>query len=341
MDHLGLDEVSIILKNIPVVSVIRFASLIREAISLIKTSEFVADYTHLASQYHLFLVNTGQQYLVFVFRDDTVFENVSYDMVIPPLILPSIDYPMIGTTYGLFGLLEYNTFTLWNPSTRRTLTLPIPDPQPMLISFGVCPNTLDPKVIGLFPKENRAILYTLSPLFWKRHWIEINVPNVASVFWNSYVVVDGFIHWLGEDLDDDDSSRLFIVSFNVTTEEFTTFDVPPHLGLWVSIDNIRGLLGLVTHNDNRTSVWVVEGNEDRHFRELITWDTSDLILGFTKDFTPIMAVDTQDGSEVALYHQDLDEFTRLGIFGEDHACFMVRPYVETLLLFDREDAVGY
>ena len=151
---------------------------------------------------------------------------------------------------------------------------------------------------------------------------------------------------------DEDEGRInLIVSFDMTSEEFTEIKLPNNLArrsfTSVSISNLKESLVVLEYDTEGEkpvcAVWAMKHGVPNLFTKLFTINTPDSIINkvleFTKNGEIIMERKVhEDGEPAALvvYEQSSDYVKDLGIYGETGS-FFVSKYRETLLLLDHLD----
>nr|XP_043616238.1 putative F-box protein At3g16210 [Erigeron canadensis] len=293
---------------------------------------------------------------------DSVEELFRYEAVI------------VGVCHGLFCLYEYSrTAVIWNPSLTKTVVIPVSNVDRCMtdVGFRVCPRNLDPKLVKITRVDDVNVgpqveVFSLSSGGTWRSPLGSNVPDRSIEFGYGQVVVDEFIYWFAFDRInvDDDTFRIrnpnLIMSFDLTSEEFTKVDLPdslaldnPHTG--VSLYNLRESLVVLERESDRFysrklyHVWMMIGHGcARSFNKLYSINASPdvalvhSILGFRNTGAPIVEVDNDKEHyypherALAVYDPESKSNTNIGIYGL-YCSFSVHSYMETLLLLDNQD----
>nr|XP_043632990.1 F-box/kelch-repeat protein At3g23880-like [Erigeron canadensis] len=326
---------------------------------------------------HLFFFVTVK-YVSIVDDDTFPHQKVSDDFVPDSVNKFRHDSIIVGTSHGLFCVYEEKTSTavIWNPCIRKTVVIAVPNLLPekyywTVVGFGVCPRNLDPKLVkisyvsafGRLKDVNASTqveVFTLSSGGTWRSPLSINLPHISIDFGYSQAVVDGFIYWVAFDrIDVDDGTRnpKLIMSFNVTTEEFTKVNLPrplaldPYADLLVS--NLRESLAVLKFNKytlrENCDVWMMNGHGcARAFNRLYSIRATDAsllckTLGFRKSGAPIIESKNTNRldyfytneHELAIYEPESKDITHIGIHGLEGK-FFVHSYKETLLLLGQQ-----
>ncbi|GJT90897.1 putative F-box domain-containing protein [Tanacetum coccineum] len=212
---------------------------------------------------------------------------------------------LVGSSHGLlcFYYFVINKFFIWNPSIGKFIAIVVPSRPTTghytVVGFGVCPFTLDPKIIMIphcFKKYSstyrigRVEVFSLSSCAWAP---SINLPReTVRLEQNSQEVIDGFIYWLASDsfkIECDIVSKL-IISFGLTSEEFSEIHLPESIKLkFLSISKLRETLVVLEYNMVTFSeikfhaVWMMDNDSFTRLYTIMEPATSlDRILGFRK-----------------------------------------------------------
>nr|XP_043611074.1 uncharacterized protein LOC122582716 [Erigeron canadensis] len=232
---------------------------------------------------------------------------------------------------------------------RKTILTVSPDELSKLhwinVGFGVCPNTLDPKIVKITRNTNQVEVFTLSLRAW-RSPLSNTCPR-ESISFGSQVVVDGFIYWDASDrIEVGGLCRydILIMSFDLTSEEFTELYHPNSCDHDL-LSNLRESLGVVefirTTHINYFNIWIMKGcGCTRSFEKLYSISTFDVsiekTLGFRRSGAPVIEIENDSGEStatLAVYDpksKDITEVWSSGMLGS----FCVHSYMETLLLLD-------
>ncbi|XP_071688415.1 F-box/kelch-repeat protein At3g23880-like [Rutidosis leptorrhynchoides] len=296
-----------IMSRLPVKSLIQFTSVSKTWRSLINSSKFIGDYTKLHSQrQHLLLryyypLHAKHNSFVSIVDDDTFPEN--------KLFLASYDYrevrrypTLVGSSHGLFCFVGHSdsnksamlmdVAVIWNPSIRKTVTIRLQKGfgYNETVGCGVCPNTLEPKIVRLYKDNYNAEVFTLSSMMWRclpSSNIMLSKKIYIISFIQSNVVIDGFIYWLAYVR----SGPFIIVLFDLSMEEFMEIHLPDELGLsrlsddYINLEifKLRESLTVIRYEgkarENVYEVWKMEINGvTRSFTKLFNINGPNLLL---------------------------------------------------------------
>ncbi|GKC42968.1 putative F-box domain-containing protein [Tanacetum coccineum] len=190
-DHIPFEIQEQIMKKLPVKSVIQFRSVSKQWKSLIDSSKFIKNYhvNHTNPQHHLLVEYQSDidevKYISII--DDNTFPNHKFSVTYPQtqdfsdhFIAGCCDQRIAGSSQGIICIHCYDRCdgdnedmaVLWNPTVRKTVGVVIPHLPTDFISarvfsFGVCPNTNDPKLVQLIVYNGPTIkweakVFTLS-----------------------------------------------------------------------------------------------------------------------------------------------------------------------------------
>ncbi|KAL7609240.1 hypothetical protein Lser_V15G12364 [Lactuca serriola] len=389
-DYLPFELQVEIIKRLPVKPLLQFRSVSKRWKTLIGSSDFIAAYSFDHTQLnrlivwyeeHVPLTQTGKK-LVSILDDETL-NSISAHHEIDPTALglskPFKDLRVVGSSQGLLCLYDFLqdpschysgtlVVVLWNPSIRKSVDVVVPGVLDMMfehtvLGFGVCPITSDPtivKIINISKKMKQrdgvpflVEVFTLSTGNW-RVIPSSKLPNKPVEVTSYRVVIDKFIYWfVFDDIDDmfDVGAHKMIMSFDMTTQEFSLIDLPKsfaHLSsTYVSISKVRDSLVVLEYNPNSERqvcvVWMRSHGVPNLFTKMfsiITPFESINILGFKKSGGPIMEMLNEIWGPAALvfcepYSEDCN---CTSIFAKSGSIF-VDSYKETLLLLDKDSSV--
>ncbi|KAJ0814913.1 putative F-box domain-containing protein [Helianthus annuus] len=167
---------------VPVKSLVQFRSVSKQWKSLIDSSEFITYHTLKQSQLHHLLVRYTKRseikYISIV--DDDSFPRHKFSPTVSPTAKLLTHPRMMASSHGLVCLcgfaydLKKHLIVLWNPSIRKSVEIELPNKLNAL-GFGVCPKTMDPKIVRITRRTN-ARVYTLSSGAWRRVSMNLRVP---------------------------------------------------------------------------------------------------------------------------------------------------------------------
>ncbi|KAI3725486.1 hypothetical protein L1987_65274 [Smallanthus sonchifolius] len=173
-----------------------------------------------------------------------------------------------------------------------------------------------------------------------------NSDTVMAVVWNlsirksvGVVVIDGCLYWLATDKITSDRCDNLIISFDMTSEEFTEVNLPDSLAhqtyLNLSMCKLRESLVVLQRDVIETEivVWMMEDGVPKSFINLFSVNVNlplASVLGFTKSGVPIV----ENCGVLVVYEPYSEHRDNFGIQGRSFT-FSAYPYVETLLLHDQ------
>ncbi|KAJ0560768.1 putative F-box domain-containing protein [Helianthus annuus] len=190
-------QAEIIKRVLPVKSLIRFRSVSKQWKSLIDSTEFITHHTlnnKTQPQHVLVRYITGGTRHTFVSADtclpedkyvsivdDDNFPQHKFSPVVPPTVKLLGRPFMLDCSHGLVCLLGYTRdrvnrkkklVVVWNPLIGKSVGIEIPDRGDIVIGFGVCPKTSDPKILKIScfidsEVEATAEVFTLSSGAWR------------------------------------------------------------------------------------------------------------------------------------------------------------------------------
>ncbi|XP_050382001.1 F-box/kelch-repeat protein At3g23880-like [Argentina anserina] len=310
-DDLPEEMITQILLRLPIKSILKFTSVCKSWNSLIKDSPFIKDHLKLTSNR---ITRDGPLLLLrHCPREPNVeqyslhFNNDTFDEYSKPQ-LPSKSFNecfrIVGSCNGLIllsddYLTETNTFILWNPSIRKSMTLHkphIPDTQYHTgYGFGFDAKRDDYKILQLlYEGHNSAGLevavYSLNSGSWKSSTAAPPKYEIAKTMW-SQVFVNDFIHFIGYSKMGEAYCNV-VLGFDVSEEVFHEMKLPKDLTSVVPnmIMSVTGKTLAVQHYDGIRkccNVWVM-----REYGVVESWTKQ-----FTIDFlTPNFRVTKVLGS---------------------------------------------
>ncbi|XP_071713284.1 putative F-box protein At1g47790 [Rutidosis leptorrhynchoides] len=302
-DHIPFEIQTEIIKNLPVISLIRFRSVSKSWKSLIDSSEFIVNYHVNCSQLqHNLLVRyidaqelyewnlEDENYLSIV--DDVTFPQNWFPLIVPTSVKKLGRLPlMLGTSQGLFSF--YNTpvgsnrhkemtVVIWNPTIDKSVSVVVPNvfrnyPLDTVVGFGVCPRTMDPMLVKITYSSSclynmimcipfQVEIFTLSSGVWRSS--SNNMPRKSLTLSRDQASLDRFIYWLATDRirkteGDGYDLNNIILSFHMISEEFADIYLPDSLA---RLGNCS-----LTISELKTSLVVLEINMVGEKREYCVW----------------------------------------------------------------------
>ncbi|GJT05705.1 F-box/kelch-repeat protein-like protein [Tanacetum coccineum] len=305
-----LDIQEEIIKRLPVKSMIRFTSVSKQWKSLICNSEFISDYHICNIQPHHLLIsyekhNDGQEYYLSVVDDDT-FPKQKFSLTLPtsPHDKPSL----IDSSQGMLCFSYYTCnyknrqdskfkmiVVIWNPTIRKSVDIVVPNVLDIIyydivVGFGVLLHTGDPMLVKIKCIKDigktvtatdipwRVEVFTLSLGAWRSP--SINLPRKSVELTNNQVVINRFIYWLTYDryfVDGELDSHSIIMSFDMTSEEFTEAHLPDSFRsrkYRVSISKLRDSLVVVENRySSSVNIWTMHNGDPKSLAMIFTINT--------------------------------------------------------------------
>ncbi|KAK9922839.1 hypothetical protein M0R45_031283 [Rubus argutus] len=365
-DYLPEEMMIQILLRLPIKSLLQFTSVCKSWNSLIKHNTFIKNHLNLnltsnkTRNAPLFLLRhvprdpNVEQYSLHL--DNDSFQEYSK----PQLPVKSFNecFRIVGSCNGLVllsddYLTETNTFILWNPSIRKSVTLPKPHmPQSQHYTgygFGFDSKKNDYKIVQLvYEGHNRAIpeikLYSLNSGSWKSITAASPKYEISRSMW-SQVFVNGSIHWIGF-CKHGEGFRKVVLGFNVSEEVFHEIELPKDLSSEVPnvAISVTGKSLAVQQYDSRLKccyVWVM-----REYGVVKSWTkqvTIDLVtpnfrvtrvLGCRENGELLLETYRGKKGEIVLHDPKKNSNEFLGIH-TDPGYTCIEYYVESLVLLDR------
>ncbi|XP_071717869.1 uncharacterized protein [Rutidosis leptorrhynchoides] len=277
----------------------------------------------------------------------------------------------VGCSYGLLCYAGcylssedndyFNRYFIWNPLIRKSIAIEAPYYKRIYVGFGVCPKTLDPKIVRINiihvsrndvlndddkDKVWRVEVFTLSGGVWRSpltklpsKWLKIDLSRFGTGD-KTPTVMNGFIYWCAYNNDTNT-----IVSFDLGNEEFAKVRVPGKL-VDFNIYKLKNSLGLVglDHFSSTEYVYNVCSTDhvSKFFTKLFSVTLPNIyssVLGF-RDNEQLIIVKCDDdarGYEYVAYEPNLKHFNSLR---NDVSCSTFTSYTESLLLLDQSGTLN-
>ncbi|GKC02708.1 putative F-box domain-containing protein [Tanacetum coccineum] len=371
-DYIPFDIQAKIMKNLPSKSLIQFRSVSKAWKSLIDSFEFIADHHRHTHQRHNYLLVRDPEHKYVSFVDDDTFPQHKFSLTLSmsaelhnkPMILGSSQglFCLYGNHVGTQSYSETETAAIWNPAIRKLVDigqLPHVDGNMNVttVGFGVCPHTLDPKIVTVsipwLLTDNTGTwqveVFRLSLGAWTSLSINL-LPGIALT--GNQVAIDRFIYWPASHTSGVD----VIISFDLTSEEFTYIYLPDVLTSnyhdeWEIFKLKESLVVLQSYYDGPDrdyDVWIMENGVQKSFKKIYTIkfnisyeDTSVLefknngeaIVLISDDYELCEAFDLPHQNHLFVYKPNSRRVSSIR-FASKEASFFVSSYAETLLLLD-------
>ncbi|KAI8558419.1 hypothetical protein RHMOL_Rhmol04G0091600 [Rhododendron molle] len=251
-DHIPNDMLIEILARLPVASLLRFKSLCKPWYSLITSPSFVTKHLNRSIMnserngdkllVRLYDDGSNKKERCLLLNDDDKFGD-EYSELELQFRLQFGCYRVVGSCNGLICLSDqyYSDqpqIIIWNPSTRKSVTLPMaPKPQCLIIrffyGFGAHPTTQEYKVIRLVYNHESHLklppkfeIYTQGTRSWRG--IRSSTPQYFLFRWSHQAFLNGVVHWVCESFSEG-GFRNLIMLFDMASESFSEFMLPTPL----------------------------------------------------------------------------------------------------------------
>ncbi|KAJ0771016.1 putative F-box domain-containing protein [Helianthus annuus] len=372
-DNISFEIQEMIMNKLPVEPLIRFRTVCKAWKSLIDSSDFIRNHITQQNQQHLLVgyheaLHLPQKYVSIPDDDTATFPHHKIPVTIPQLVVNSINhhpyYTRIDSSHGLLCLFGTNNkAVIWNPSIRKAVDVVLPHTvddgiHENVLGFGVCPETIDPKIIKIGTNMKDVIpwkveVFTLSARVWRGAYSG-NLPSKSVRFSGNQVVVGGVVYFIVSDrVDGRDGCGNLIISFDLTSEEFGEVKLPDSLTYTrcnLSMRKLRESLVVIEdcleelgpeevgrgYYKRVYHIWRMEDGVSKLFEKLFSIDYSpdglDVdIRGFRKTGEALLEwlVPPDFDSTLAAYEPYSKAITNLGING---SFISVYSFAETLLL---------
>ncbi|KAI3496346.1 hypothetical protein L1887_38705 [Cichorium endivia] len=187
-DHICFHIQEEIVKRLSVKALIKFRSVSRAWRSLIDSADIVVAHSLRHAPPHHLLVKyrdrlQREEIYVSIVDDDT-FPQQRFVQTLPGSVTRFVP-KTIGSSHGLLCLQDGDSkVVLWNPSIRKSIAIQLPamvyDGFSFFLCFGVCPVTLDPKIVKItqigqwcekknkYSRHWKVMIYTLRSGRWRK-----------------------------------------------------------------------------------------------------------------------------------------------------------------------------
>ncbi|XP_071718754.1 putative F-box protein At1g47790 [Rutidosis leptorrhynchoides] len=366
-DVVPFDIQTEIIKKLPIKSLIRFRSLSKPWKSLIDSSKFIHDNSLRENQtHHLVLRYKFDKVLKYLslIDDDSFPEHRFWPTV--PVTLNGPQYTSkLGSSRGIicFAVFiqdidkSYDKVVLWNPTIRKSVDVVLGNHPDIVIGFGVCPNTSDPKLVKINCVSWEVEVFTLSSRVWRS--ISITMPSKpVELSWDQ-VCINGVIYLLSNDKIDAGRHKR-IITFDLKSEELGEVFLSDNLAystgnMIVSklMDSLVVIESFINNEGQKPicSVWKMNHGVLKSFTKLYTVNGIDSamwngVLEFRKNGEPIFEeVDDSTGELTLLdVYDPCSGHVKILKFDEVHGCLTrcsVSSYTETLALLNQLDPIIY
>ncbi|KAJ0495133.1 putative F-box domain-containing protein [Helianthus annuus] len=369
-DNIPMELQQLIINKLPVEPLIRFRSVCKAWKSLIDSSDFILH--HITQHQHLLVryqdaVNIGGKYVSIPDNDTDTFPQNTVSVTVPQLVVNMRKHEItIDSSHGLLCLFGYfdGKAVIWNPSIRKAVDVAlhlfdrdVEEISAYFLGFGVCQKTRDLKIFKITIEGMEGVVpwqvevFTLSTRVWRSAYSS-NVPS-KFVIGGEQVVVDGVVYWrvngdVSDRADGEGGYGNFIVSFDLTSEEFGELKLPDRLAntrCSLCMFKSESLAVIEAGLEDYTwvsHVWVMKDGVSKLFEKLFTISghspdgSLDSVRGFRKTGEALVELQAHPGSirTLAAYEPYSKAINNLGVSGRD---ISVYSYTETLLLLDQPD----
>ncbi|KAJ0770204.1 putative F-box domain-containing protein [Helianthus annuus] len=290
-----------ILSRLPVESILRFRSVSKPWLSRISDPSFTKLHFTRSTRTALFISayddSTRQQHLLSAPRDGGPVSHL--------LTIDDVSQNDFRAAEHLNGLVLFTSVNsdsgypcayVVNPSTRKSLLLPHPDPYSHDIDetacyfFGFDESTNEHKVLMIrqFPKPARfeIRIFSMSTRSWRKIDAEPPIAFSISYGYICSVCVNSVIH-----LKFLDGLWCHILTFDLRTEVFSVINspqgAPPYDGCFPHIIKANGCVGIAWRiiKNNQLRVWMLQDYENCVWvREIYTEPLAEVCFPYPQDF---------------------------------------------------------
>ncbi|KAG5551854.1 hypothetical protein RHGRI_010078 [Rhododendron griersonianum] len=266
---------------------------------------------------------------------------------------------VVGSCNGLICLsVHYYSvqpqIIIWNPSTRKSVTLPMaPKPQcPNIMSvygFGAHPTTqkykvirLEYKVESLFKLPAKVEIYTQGTRSWRDISSSAPPHYYVTPKWSRQPFLNGVVHWVCESFSEG-GFRKWIMLFDTASESFSEFMLPtplaqePGTPILNSVKLFGESLALFCSgqsNNNSCCIWVMkEYGVAESWTMLFTFNILGMpqkIFGLRKNGEVLLA----SKNSLASYASATETLRDTGITISSGALVSFDSFMETLVLVE-------
>ncbi|GJS59669.1 ribonuclease H-like domain-containing protein [Tanacetum coccineum] len=247
---------------------------------------------------------------------------------------------------------------IWNHTLRKSIgiVISISKAVDIVVGFGVCPDTSDPKLVKIIVDEITSMwevdAFTLNTRVWKI--VYTSVPFKWGEFSWLQVFVIGVIYFHAYDsicLFDDGGRSNFVISFDLKSEKFGEVCLPERLvhAPLLRETKVNESLGLLEYFDegemSLCGVWTRKDGANKSFTKIYTIKVEckslyGRVLGFRNNGEVVMELDDDnyEKARIEVYEPLSGHINGVGINGK-RLTFSARSYMETLLLLNETDSI--
>ncbi|XP_071717875.1 F-box protein At3g57590-like [Rutidosis leptorrhynchoides] len=309
--------------HLPVKSLIRFQSVSKEWKSLIDSPEFESDYIVSQAQRKRLLLRVNRGYWVLDDDDDDTFPQHMISSRYPQ----SVNYfTLVCSSHGLVCFIsgsylgeDNNNNVLnrcdifWNLYGTcgklveiESVAIDLPYNGGGSVGFGVCPVVKINNVI--FKREGSRFIKLPSK------WLNIQLSAQTSL------VINGFVYWVVSTVVD---CNYFILSFDLTSDEFTKIDVPNTLAhnnfdIFIFKESLSVIQreGTTFQGNEVYKVWLMD-HVSKSFIVLfnVTLQPKWRVVGFNDKDQLIIVYTDGYKAQLLAYNPNLSHLINLGVYG--------------------------
>ncbi|KAJ0691891.1 putative F-box domain-containing protein [Helianthus annuus] len=256
--------------------------------------------------------------------------------------IPTIEYPfkkckIVGSCNGILCVCEYGTgehgarLYLWNPSIRRKVTVPFIS---WVDGFGFDPIIDDYKILRI--SKAGSSVYTVKT----RTCRVIASPISLFSSWKSYqCIFNGALHWTVKRYLTRDIRHYYIMTFDLSSEVFSTIELPEPSWKTRLVTVIKGSLAVISTKPDYSMIWVM-----REYNNIASWSVvSELNSNPFKGAQRVVPITPNDEllcisfkyyKEILVYNPKTQVRMRLADFSDSSMILDVNLCVESLGLLD-------
>ncbi|XP_076928660.1 F-box/kelch-repeat protein At3g06240-like [Bidens hawaiensis] len=256
-----------IFSRLPTKSLLRFRSLSKALYTSIGCPDFIRLHTlrspekvmikHKIQKKHFYTLHHQ-----FPYNNNKNNNNNTNTARITPVAHPFSDFRVIGSCNGILCLCKYygQNLILWNPSTRRKVT--VPDPpiwqgnhcSEFEFVFGFDPIIDDYKILRITNgKHYSSYVYTIKTRTWRAI---ASSPTADSLASSHHCLFKGASHCVAFRYGCC-GYRHFIMKFDLASEVFSKIELAEPSWEKSVVSTIKGCLAVMSSKDDSTWIWVM------------------------------------------------------------------------------------
>ncbi|XP_071712851.1 putative F-box protein At1g50870 [Rutidosis leptorrhynchoides] len=358
-----------IIKHLPIKSLIQCTLLSKLFNAIIKSPSFIIKHSVCyKQQHHLFVqydVNMNgeyrQKYVLIIDNDNDNFPQNKL-LTVPETIHQILEHSYVLTSsHGLLCLADCDeqSYCIWNLVIHRCIVIPIPDGLLWAVSLGVCPDSIELKLVKIKRFVNsvtsnsvnwEAEVYSFSSGVWRT--IPSDKPRKSAVLTPDQVLINGIIYFQGFD-NMNGRHRSLIITFDLKSEKFGEVCLPDNLtyssGLLTPCKRMESFALLNRYSEGNQCVydfWIMKHDVPNSYEKLFSFKapngSSDKLLGFRKNGDPILLRSTpSEGDIIEVYNSSSKQFNEVFRSGGsmEAVTVTVDSFMETLFLIDQPNTI--